>query len=367
MKPRTIIYNIGQGFKGVFRHSVMSTASMLVLIACMILVGTFYLVIDTIDRNFNAIKNLNVIEIMLDKEYEEPEIMAIADQLATICDQSPIVEWNKTDWVDGETIPKYANFKYISADEHLKMMAEMYPDEDWFKEILEYDHTYGNQGESNGVSGDVQDNPLRASFRITFINLSDFDEVTKVKNQIDEISLVESVEIVNPDTSEIVTSEVKKDAVKTEDIKDNIELYGNVMSIKNTLYVAGLWLMGIFMLIALFVIMNTIKLGVSARENEIKFMRLVGATKNFIRMPFMVEGAIIGVLSALISYGIQFYLYEYLLKDVISSATGATSSMGIISAPFSEYAVLIAVGFLGIGLFAGIVASAISMRKYLKV
>ena len=77
MKPSTFFYNIGQGFKGVFRNSVMSTASVLVLIACMILVGTFYLVIDTIDLNFKAIDNLNVIEIMIDKSCGEDEIIAI--------------------------------------------------------------------------------------------------------------------------------------------------------------------------------------------------------------------------------------------------------------------------------------------------
>lgn len=364
MKPRTIFYNIGQGFKGVFRHRVMTTASMLVLIACMILVGTFYLVIDTIDRNFNAIDNLNVIEIMLDKDYQEPQIKEIADKLAQICNDSPIIDWTKAEWVDGETIPQYDNFKYISADEHLKMMAEMYPDEDWFKDILEYDSHYGNQGDAGDFNDTVQDNPLRASFRITFINLSDFDEVTKVKNQIDEITIVKVNQTTDPITMETIETKIEQDAVKTEDIKDNIELYGNVMDIKNTLYLAGLWLLGIFLLIALFVIMNTIKLGVAARENEIKFMRLVGATKSFIRMPFMVEGAIIGLFSAAISYGIQYYLYEYLFKDIISSATGTTG--GIISAPFSEYALIVALGFVAIGLFAGIVASGISMRKYLK-
>ena len=103
MKPSMIFYNIGQGFKGVFRNRVMTTASVLVLIACMILVGTFYLVIDTIDRNFKAIDNLNVIEIMLDKDYDEEDIIYIGKELAQICDQSPIIDWSADKWrrVDG--------------------------------------------------------------------------------------------------------------------------------------------------------------------------------------------------------------------------------------------------------------------------
>ncbi len=351
MKPSTIFYNIGQGIKGVFRNSVRTTASILVLIACMILVGTFYLVIDTIDRNFNAIENLNVIEVMLNKDYDEQKIIEIGKQLAVICDETNIIDWTSDKWTADKKVPKDDNFKFISSDEHLQIMLDTY-NEDWIKEIFA-DHGSHDEGENDGIVSAVHDNPLRASYRITFINLSDFDEVARVKNSIDEVYFIDE-------------NGAKVDAIRTEDIKDNIELYGNVMSIKNTLYFVGLWLMAIFLLISLFVIMNTIKLGLSARENEIRFMRLCGATKNFIRMPFMVEGIIIGVFSAAVSFGLQFYIYEYLLKDIISSAAGTANAVGIISAEFSEYVVILVVGFLAIGLFAGVIASWISMKKFLK-
>ncbi|MBO5914559.1 MAG: FtsX-like permease family protein [Clostridia bacterium] len=356
MKLSVIFYNIGQGIKGIFRNSVMTTASLLVLIACMILVGTFYLTIDTIDRNFNAIDNLNVIEIMMDKNYGENEIIEIGEKLAEICDEANIVDWDKSQWAqdDKNPVPKSDNFKYISPDEHYEIFKEMYKGEAWVDALGDSHDGEHDEGSHLGITSSTHDNPLRGSYRITFINLSDFDAVSRVKNQIDSITLTDA-------------NGSEYDAVKTEDIKDHIELYGNVMSIKNTLYIAGLWLMAIFLLISLFVIMNTIKLGVFARRNEIKFMRLCGATKAFIRMPFLVEGIIIGVLSAAISFGIEFYLYEYLLKDIISSATGTSGTSAIISAPFwEEYSLVVAVGFLAIGLFAGIVSSSISLKKYLK-
>lgn len=352
MKPSVFFYNIGQGFKGVFRNRVMTTASILVLIACMILVGTFYVVIDTIDRNFNAIDNLNRIEVMMKKDYSEGEILEIGRQLAVICDESPIIDWSKSKWTTDIIVPKDENFKYVSPDEHYAIFKEMYKNEAWvdaFEDEHGDDHDEGNH---LGITSSMTDNPLRGSYQITFVNLSDFDEVTKVKNKIDSITLKDE-------------NGMDYDAVVTEDIKDHIELYGNVMSIKNTLYIAGLWLMAIFLLISLFVIMNTIKLGVFARRNEITFMRLCGATKSFIRMPFIVEGVIIGTFSAAISFGIEYYLYEYLFKDIISSATGTAGD--ITSAPFwEEYALLLALGFLAIGLFAGIVSSSISLKKYLK-
>lgn len=350
----TFFYNLGQGFKGVFRNSVMTTASVLVLIACMILVGTFYLVIDTIDRNFNAIDNLNVIEVMLDKDCSEAEIIGMGEKLAEICDKSPIIDWSASDWGEDELVPKDENFKFVSSDEHLEMMRDMYKDEEWIDAIFEYDEEHGHdEGTHAGLTNSIEDNPLRASYRITFVNLSDFDEVAKVRSAIDAITLTDE------NGNEIY-------AVATEDIKDHADLYENVMNIKNTLYIAGIWLLLIFLLISLFVIMNTIKLGVFARRNEITFMRLCGATKSFIRMPFIVEGVIIGVFSAAVSFGIEFLLYEKLFKNVISSATGTSGTGGFISAEFIEYAPYLAIGFLAIGLFAGVISSSISLKKYLK-
>lgn len=315
MKPSTFLYNIGQGFKGIFRNSVMTTASVLVLIACMILVGTFYLIIDTIDRNFRSIGSLNVIEIMMDKGYTEEQMDYIGDKLNEIRDKSPIVE---------------EEIVFVSADENLEIMRQMYGDQQWFNDIA------------------AEDNPLRASYKLTFVNMSDSDEVSRVKYQI-----------------EAITFEDGTAAIKSDDIKDYITFYDNVMSIKNTMYIVGIWLMAILLLISLFVIMNTIKLGVFARRNEITFMRLCGATKSFIRMPFIVEGIVIGVFSAAAAFGIEYYLYDYLLKDIIASAAGSSGG-GILVAGFSEYALYLGIGYLAIGLFAGIVSSSISLKKYLK-
>lgn len=356
MKPSVFFYNLGQGFKGVFRNSVMSTASILVLIACMILVGTFFVVIDTIDRNFNAIDDLNVIEVMMDKDYSESEIIEIGEKLAAICNDSPIIDWTSDKWTDDVVIPKDENFKYVSPDEHFNNFKDKYENQPWFDaftEEYEGDHEH-DEGTHAGITSSITDNPLRGSFRITFINLSNFDEVVKVRNRIDSITVIDE-------------NGTEHDAISTEDIKDHAELYENVMSIKNALYVAGLWLMVIFLIISLFVIMNTIKLGVFARRNEITFMRLCGATKSFIRMPFIVEGVIIGTVSAAISFGIEYYLYEYLLKGIVESATGTSGVASITAGDFwSDYALLVGIGFLAIGLFAGIVSSSISLKKYLK-
>jgi len=349
----TFFYNVGQGFKGIFRNRVMTTASVLVLVACMILVGTFYLAIDTLDRSFHAIDNINMIEVKLDKECTEAQILSVGEKLAEICDNSPIIDWSMSQWEEDENLPKDENFKFVSSDEHLEIMREMFPEEEWIDAIFKFDEEHGHDEGDNpeGIVNSIEDNPLSPSFRITFINLSDYDEVAKVRNAIDAITL-------HNDNGEEIYS------VDTEDIKDHADFYKNVMSIKNTLYIAGIWLMAIFLLISLFVIMNTIKLGVFARRNEITFMRLCGATKSFIRMPFIVEGVIIGVFSAAASFGIEYYLYNSLFTNIISSTTNTTES-GVILAPFQEYTPILAISFLVIGLFAGVISSSISLKKYL--
>jgi cell division protein FtsX len=282
------------------------------------------------------------------------EIIEIGEKLSTICNDSPIIDWSSEEWTDDIVIPKHENFKYVSPDEHFEIFKDKYANQPWldaFTDKHEGDH---DEGTHEGITSSMQDNPLRGSFRITFINLSNFDEVVKVRNRIDSITVLDE-------------NGIEHDAVATEDIKDYAELYENVMSIKNALYIAGLWLMVIFLIISLFVIMNTIKLGVFARRNEITFMRLCGATKSFIRMPFIVEGVVIGTISAAISFGIEFYLYEYLLKGIVQSATGTSGVAAITAGDFwSDYALLVGIGFLAIGLFAGIVSSSISLKKYLK-
>ncbi|MBO4453017.1 MAG: permease-like cell division protein FtsX [Clostridia bacterium] len=332
MKPSTFFYNIGQGFKGVFRNSVMTTASVLVLVACMVLVGTFYIVIDTININIEQINDLNTIEIMLSKTYSDEQKEQIRSALEIIRQSSPIVD---------------EEVRYISADEHLQKMKEMYPNSTWIYNIVP------NSEYEEDSDTDVIDNPLRDSFQLHFSNLADTDAVKQVRHKIDSITVTDA------NGNEI-------DAVPTADIKDYIDLYGNVVSVKNTLYVVGLWLLAILLLLSLFVIMNTIKLGVFARRNEITFMRLCGATKSMIRMPFIVEGVIIGVFSAAVSFGIEFYLCEYLLKDIAGSAMSSASGGELIFPAFTDYMLIIGLGYLAIGLFAGIVSSSVSLKKYLK-
>ncbi len=192
------------------------------------------------------------------------------------------------------------------------------------------------------------DNPLPASIEITFTSFTDpdfeMDEVYQLKNKLEEI-----------------------ENIHNEDIHENIALYDKVTSVTDTLTMVALYMLVILLLVSLFVIMNTIKLGMHSRRHEIMFMRYVGATKSFIRTPFIIEGIIIGLISAAVAYGLQFYVYNYIIADILTENSTINSASIIELAPFENYRTLLIYGFLGIGFFAGVVSSSLSIKKYLKV
>ncbi|MBR5263493.1 MAG: permease-like cell division protein FtsX [Clostridia bacterium] len=314
---RSFGYNLKQGCKGIFRNSIMSTASVLVLLSCMIIVGTFYLVIVNIEENFNRVDNLNVIEVRIPATYSDAQIEEIGSALKGIYAELPILE--------GEPV-------FVSKEEHLSRFKELYKDQEWstfFDETL---------------------NPLRPSYELTFSGAAEITEAAKIITRIESIKLSDG-----------------NFAVQSTDISSNIKLYENVTGIKQTLLAVGLWLMGILLIISLFVIMNTIKLGVFARRNEVMFMRYCGATKAFIRTPFLVEGVIIGLFSAALSLGVEFLLYRYVLSGVVASVTTAISGGGILLSPYANHLPVLAVLFCAVGLFAGLISGSISLKKYLKV
>lgn len=137
------------------------------------------------------------------------------------------------------------------------------------------------------------------------------------------------------------------------DIAENIE------SIKNGIILIFLWFMLILFVVSIFVIINTVKLAVFARRQEIVIMRYVGATKWFITLPFIIEGAIIGVVSSAISYLLQWYMYESVHKMV------ASDYQLIRLIDFSSINLYVLAGFLIIGILTGVLGSCISLRKHL--
>ena len=121
----------------------------------------------------------------------------------------------------------------------------------------------------------------------------------------------------------------------------------------------------LLVIISIFIISNTIKLTVHARRKEISIMKYVGATNNFIRWPFIVEGIIIGVVASIISIVIVGGAYNILVEQAINASFMQTINLSLVNPKDIIVSIIFVYMLLGIGI--GAIGSVISMRKYLKV
>ncbi len=122
-------------------------------------------------------------------------------------------------------------------------------------------------------------------------------------------------------------------------------------------------LIAILLLISVFVIASTIKLTTFDRRDEIAIMKMVGATDGFIRWPFVYEGILLGLCSAVASFGLQWLLYEAIAKGIENSDTLQLVSIS----SFNGIWILVLLAFMIVGILVGVGGSLTAIRKFLRV
>ena len=150
-----------------------------------------------------------------------------------------------------------------------------------------------------------------------------------------------------------------------DEITSNNQTISTLMNLANGIRIVTGVLLLILVIISIFIISNTIKLTVHARRKEISIMKYVGATNNFIRGPFLVEGIVIGVIAALISLLIVGLIYNIVSGNLMQTDIAKTIGISLLS--FSDMFTIIIVVYLILGIGVGVIGSSISMRKYLDV
>ena len=244
---------------------------------------------------------------------ENLDDLGVLNEIVVFCDrdatEEQIVEI-------GETINKLDNIdtvERITKEQGLKELQEEQPD----------------------VYDDVtaENNPHPDSFVITYINNNKVPELDYQLRQIPGIIKV----------------------------NNRLELATTIESLKSGIMLIFIWFLAILAVVSIFIIINTIKLSVFSRRNEISIMRYVGATGWFISLPFIFEGIFIGLFASVIGYFIEWYVYSYIENIVISDYLQMISII-----PFEEIKYIVLVGFIGIGVVTGIIGSCISLGKYLK-
>lgn len=238
----------------------MSTASIAVLMSCLVVLGAFVLLVANLNVNLDNIAKLNVIMVFCEYDLTEDETKDVESDIKALSNVEKCV--------------------HITKEESLEKMKE-------------------ESGES-GIYDDMtgENNPLCESFEVTYAN----DEETEVFNLEAELRNIEGVRKINS---------VYQTAKTIDNFKSGIML------------VFSLFLIILFV-VSIFVIINTIKLSVYARRHEITVMRYVGATNGFITMPFVFEGMIIGVAASVVAYFIEYLIYNYISRATFGSVSFIT-------------------------------------------
>ncbi|OOL98077.1 cell division protein FtsX [Clostridium acetobutylicum] len=205
------------------------------------------------------------------------------------------------------------------------------------------------------------------------------DALAKFKQQLgnDNKTLVEGMDTRNPMPNSYVVSVSDSDyasgvvkALKDkngstldgiEKIQDGRELVNKITTITNTVQWVGIAIFIILAGVSLFLIGNTIKLTVYSRRREIGIMKYIGATDWFIRLPFVIEGMIIGIAGALVTILVVYNLYRVLFNKIRSSFL----TMNIIQP--SYVLTFMSWEFILAGMFIGALGSIVVIRKFLDV
>ena len=187
------------------------------------------------------------------------------------------------------------------------------------------------------MAGYDEDNPFPASY---FVTLTDLTQNAQVQEKILDLDNVEEISTDN-------------------------DTIANLSKIVTSIQTITLVLLSLLIIISIFIIAYTIKLTVYARRREISIMKYVGATNSFIRGPFMVEGIIIGIISAFATIGIVAITYNATLNKILASSL--IKSLAISLYGFSDLFIKVLLVYIILGTGIGVLGSIISMRKYLKV
>lgn len=296
------MYSVRQGLKSIKRNLLFSLASVGTIVSCLFLFGIFYCVIVNFRAAMTDIENTVTISVFFDEGITDENITMIGQQIRLRS------EVNTLD--------------YISADEAWKQYAEEKFDDP--------------QAAIDAFQGD---NPLKnsASYKITLKDLS---------NQAEFVQYLKGLSGVR----KVLSSEVTADGVA---------------ALNSVVSYASVGIIVILLLVSVFLISNTITIGITVRKEEIGIMKLIGATNFFVRAPFIVEGIVIGLVGSLIPLVLVYYMYDNVIQYIIGRFSVVQNLFAFV--PVKDiFAVLIPLS-AGIGIGLGLIGSILTTRKHLKV
>lgn len=302
MRISTFFYTIKQGLKSIWRNKMFSLASIATMTACIFLFGLFFIIVSNFQSMVKEAESGVAVTVLFDEGITEERIEEIGDLILARVEVSRI--------------------EYTSSEEAWEYFKDIY-----FK------------GSEAAAESFANDNPLANSASYSIY----MNDISMQKTLVTYLNSVEGIRQVNH--SETVANT----------LTDFNKLIGYIS--------AGIIL--ILLGVAIFLISNTVMVGISVRKEEIAIMKLIGATDYIVRAPFVVEGVVIGLIGAAIPLGILYVLYSEIITYVAENFTFIGGIMQFLPAEV-VFNSLIPVGLiLGVGI--GYIGSHITTRKHLRV
>jgi cell division transport system permease protein len=292
----------------------------------MVLIGIALFLSFNVNKMVGDLENQNVILVFFDDYnaalYSEGRQIPPGAEVDEngICDQMYTVHNTDEAKAVCEELKKIDNVntvEFISKETALEMIKDILPEKD-----VDYFAVLEEAGE----------NPMSDGAKVTMVDLEKFDA-----------------------TVSAITSTKGVDSIQSQN-----GLAEKITGIKNGIFIAGIAIITILLIISLVIVSNTIRVTMYNRKLEISIMKAVGATDSFVRIPFVVEGVSIGIISALLSLGVLYCCYRVAVEAILS----AIGSYTLI--PFSSQVWLLLGVFVAIGVVAGSLGSIIMIGKYLK-
>jgi cell division transport system permease protein len=291
---RFIGFSVVRAWQGFWRNAMMSLAATATVILMLVLLAALAIVITGLNSGLEFIESKVAVTARLVDDLSASEREALVDEV--------------------EAYPDVASVVYVSPEAAMDRLRQ----------------SYREQGQELDLGGAQSTITLFASLEIS---PTDADESSAIAARLSE----------SPHVVRILTKQAE---------------YDTLLGIINLIRNIGLVAVGLVALTVLFMIVNTIRIAVYSRANEIEIMRLVGASDSFIRWPFILEGILCGLIGAVVTIVLVATVWEPIQPVMVSVFQMPT-------AVSTQFLTTVSVLLFGVGLGVGALGSWISVRSYL--
>lgn len=291
--------------QGFFRNFWLSLVTIIILILTLFSVTIVTGINVVAEQAIGSIQDRVDVSVYFKVDAPESEVLAVRDTLLTI--------------------PEVQNVTYVSKDEALGKFREQHSDDSVILEAIDQ----------------LEDNPLSATIVIKAYSINEYSAIISV---LDDPKYTELIEERNFDNNELVIN-------RLADVSDRIEYIGIVVSL-------------IFVIIAILIIFNTIRINIYTHREEIGIMKLVGSSNAFVRMPFIIESFLYAIVAVAITLALIYPLINVVPPQINSFFAGYDLD---ITSYFQNNLIRLVLLQLLFAIILSAISSSIAIGRYLRV